>query len=104
MRTSPYLSRSAYETLKARGVTLISEPRLRSSVVRLYENVSTNLVGDSDRAEWVNYEALLDDRAFRTALLRTKTLRHGTIEETELAIAATEEVLARIDGSPYSIE
>ena len=123
--SSPFLSRSAYETLKARGVTLISEPELRSSVVRLYENVYANLVDDNDRAEWVNYEvsmiplmlrlieerpgnsaepidyeSLLDDRAFRTALLRTKALRLGTIRDTELAIVSTEDVLALIDVPP----
>ena len=121
---SPYLSRSAYETLMSRGVSLIREPSLRSGIVRLYENVYTNLVSDGDRAEWVNYEvsmiplmlrvieerpgqlaepidyeALLDDRAFRTALLRTKSLRHGTIESSELAIEATNRVLAMIEAS-----
>ena len=121
---SPYLSRSAYETLKTRGVTLISDPRLRSSIVRLYENLYADLVNDNDRSEWVNYEvsmiplmlrvieerpgdsaepidyqALLDDRAFRTALLRTKALREGTIRATDLALEATEDIVSLIGAS-----
>lgn len=122
---SPYLSRSAYETLKSRGLNLISDGALRAAVVRLYENTYVDLVNDADRSEWINYEvsmiplmlraveerpgqladpvdyaALLDDRAFRTALLRTKSLRMGTIGTMEWAVAETAEVRSRIAASP----
>jgi hypothetical protein len=119
---SPYLSRSAYETLMARGVTLISEAELRSSVVRLYENVYQDLVSDGDRTEWVNYEvsmvplmlrfveerpgnigkpidyeAMVADPVFRAALWRTKAIRLGTIQSTQEAITSTEAVVVLVD-------
>ena len=121
---SPYLSRSAYETLKSRGVSIISDTEMRQGVVRLYENLYVDLVNDADRSEWINYEvsmiplmlrtveerpgsiaepidydSLLDDREFRTALLRTKALRYMTIAAMEDAVAQTEAVQTRIEGS-----
>ena len=86
--------------------------------------MTVDLVNDADRSEWINYEvsmiplllrvveegpgsiaepidydSLLDDREFRTALLRTKALRYATIAAMEDAAAQTEAVRARIEGS-----
>ena len=53
---SPYLTSSAYETFKSRGLDIISDSSLRQKIVQLFEVNYVVLAGDDDRAEWINYE------------------------------------------------
>ena len=123
---SPYLTSSAYETLKARGLDTISESSLRQQIVHLFDVQYANLVNDYDRSEWINlevstlplqlkhieilangvavpvdYDALLDDRAFRVGISTTLELRKGgilrlqrTAEDTRQLIASISEVIS----------
>ena len=121
---SPYLTISAYETLKTRGLDLVTDAALRAEIVRLFENVYRKLIEDYDRSEWINfevsmyplmlshieerpgsvaepidYEALMDDRPFRIALLRSASLRTGGVSLKEEAIRSTQIVINMIDMS-----
>lgn len=118
---SPYLTSSAYETLKARGLNIISESSLRQQIVYLFEVQYADLVKDYDRAEWINlevstlplqlkhieilangvavpvdYDALLDDRAFRVGILSTLELRKGGIASLQRTAEATRQLIASI--------
>ena len=111
--SSPYLQRGTYETLKSRGINLISDDELRTSVVQLYEGRYNALINDSDRAAWIHYEtstlpqiqkhferhpnrasrvvdyqALVNDQSFRNAFLYSKNfvfllLNGRTVESLE---------------------
>lgn len=119
---SPYLTSAAYETLKSRGLDLVMDPNLAVAIVWLFEKVYVSLISDHDRQEWINYEvsmvplmlahveerpgdvaepinydALLDNRAFRTALLRTLALRIKGSKLKREAIQSTREVIQMID-------
>lgn len=50
--TSPYLQFAAYDSLKARGTDLLSSRSLRTSIVRLYEEIYAGHIGDMDREQW----------------------------------------------------
>ena len=118
---SPYLTSSAYETLKSRGLDLISDRALRQQIVKLFEVVYVRLANDHDRAEWINYqvstvplmlkhfeensdgtvvpidyESLLDDKGFRVAVKRTLMLRQSGIGKFERAAEATTRVIDSI--------
>ncbi len=118
---SPYLTSSAYETLKSRGLDLISDSVLRAEIVRLYDRVYAHLTQDHDRAEWINYEismlplmlanieersshnaepidydALLEDRHFRIALLSSLALRRQGLQLKQDAVDATKRLIDSI--------
>ena len=118
---SPYLTSSAYETLKSRGLDVISESSLRQQIVYLFDVRYSHLVKDYDRSEWINlevsmlplhlkhveilasglavpvdYDALLDDRAFRVGILRTLELRKGGIASLKRTAEATRHLIASI--------
>ena len=120
--SSPYLTSSAYETLRVRGLELVSRPTLRAEIVHLFETEYRQLVEDHDRSEWINYEvsiyplmltrveerpgevaqpidsdALLDDRLFRVALLRSASLRTAGIAMKKSVIEGTKQVIEGID-------
>ena len=50
---SPFFTRTAYETLKNKGMDLISNKELRYRITELYEMEYSWLVQDYDRGEWV---------------------------------------------------
>lgn len=56
---SPYLTFTAYEVLKSKGVELIHNDSLRMSVVNLYENVFAYLIDDYDRTEWNYHQSVV---------------------------------------------
>jgi hypothetical protein len=118
---SPYLTSSAYETLKSRGLDIISGSSLRQQIVKLFEVRYVKLVNDYDRAEWINYEvstvplmlkhfesqpdrtdapldyeSLVKDRGFRVAVSRTLAFRRGGIEDLKEAQEATEQMIHSI--------
>jgi hypothetical protein len=118
---SPYLTSSAYETLKARGLDTISESSLRQQIVSLFDVQYADLVNDYDRSEWINlevstlplqlkhieilangvavpvdYDALLDDRAFRVGILRSLELRKSGIVKLQRSAEATRQLIASI--------
>jgi len=116
-----YLKSSAYETLKSRGLDLISDSALRQQIVNLFEVNYVHLANDHDRAEWINlevsmvplmlkhleenadgtvvpidYESLLDDQGFRVAVKRTLMLRQSGIRRFEESSKATTRVIDSI--------
>ena len=118
---SPYLTSSAYETLKSRGLDIISDSSLRQQIVKLFEVRYVTLVNDYDRAEWINYEvstvplmlrhfesqsdrtdapldyeSLVKDRGFRVAVSRTLAFRRGGIEDLKETQEATEQMIHSI--------
>ena len=118
---SPYLTSSAYETLKSRGLDIVSDSSLRQQIVKLFEVRYVTLVNDYDRAEWINYEVstvplmlkhfetqpdgteapldydnLLQDRGFRVALSRTLGFRRGGIEDLKETHEATKQMIDSI--------
>ena len=120
---SPYLTSSAYETLKSRGLDVISESSLRQQIVYLFDVRYSHLVKDYDRSEWINlevsmlplhlkhieilasglavpvdYDALLDDRAFRVGISRTIELRKGGIASLQRTAEATRQLIASISA------
>jgi len=119
--SSPYLTSSAYETLKSRSLDIVSESSLRQQIVKLFDVEYSKLVNDYDRSEWINlevsmlplklrhiemrsggsavpvdYDALLDDREFRVGILRTLELRKSGIGRLQSAAAATRHLIASI--------
>jgi hypothetical protein len=118
---SPYLTSSAYETLKSRGLDIISDSSLRQQIVKLFEVQYVRLVSDYDRAEWINYEvstvplmlrhfdnqpdgtdapldyeSLLEDRGFSVAVSRTLGFRRGGIEDLKETQEATKQMIDSI--------
>jgi len=55
---SPYLTYTAYETIKNVGIDIISDAKLRKSIVNLYESKYENLIKDYDGAEWILAESV----------------------------------------------
>ena len=118
---SPYLTSSAYETLKSRGLDIISDSSLRQQIVRLFEVNYVALANDRDRAEWINYEvstvplmlkhfenqsdgtdkpidyeSLVEDRGFRVAVSRTLGLRRPGIKAYKESQEVTKQVINSI--------
>lgn len=50
---SPYLTFTAYETLKTKGIDIIKNDSLKKGIVNLYESEFAYIVNDYDRSEWV---------------------------------------------------
>ena len=120
--TSPYLQSAAYDSLKARGTDLLSNPRVKTGIVKLYEDVYANLVGDNDREQWEfhvsvffpvwnryirtlpdgtampsNYDTLLASEEFLNVLYNRSDLLRRSIAEQEKTLANTQEVLVTIE-------
>ncbi len=92
--SSPYLTYTAYESLKSRGSKLVSNDSLRIQIIEMYENKMTYIKDDWDKFEWNysssvvmpyytkhfaqnldeqtakpnNYDALLEDAEFNNVL------------------------------------
>lgn len=56
---SPYITSSAYQTLKSKGIEIIHNRALRNDIVNLYDVLLTRVTDDYDKAEWVIYESVL---------------------------------------------
>lgn len=118
---SPYLTSSAYETLRGRGLDLISDRSLRRQIVNLFEVNYVILADDVDRAEWINYEVstvpmmlryfedrsdtetvpidynkLIDDRDFTVAVKRTIELRRSGVRRLRASVEETSQVISSI--------
>ena len=52
----PYLTYSTFESLKNKGLDLISDSSLRKNIIALYDNEFAYLIEDYDRAEWTMSE------------------------------------------------
>ncbi len=117
---SPYLTSSAYETLKSRGLDLIAESALREKIVHLFDVEYASLANDYDQSEWINfeismtpqslrhiqrtngdpkpidYQAMLDDVSFNSAIRTTRKLRRFGIDSLKQSKEATEQVIESI--------
>jgi Family of unknown function (DUF6090) len=108
---SPFFNYSAYETLKTRGVELISNTILKKKIIRTYERKLEYLVNDYDKSEWNyhtsvvspfvsknfentnfnnprktkpnNYSILKNNPEFKNILKSMMRTRIGGIEETK---------------------
>ena len=49
---SPYLNFSAFESLKTKGLDLISNLKLKKEIINIYERNFNSLINDYDRSEW----------------------------------------------------
>jgi hypothetical protein len=119
--SSPYLTSSGYETLKSRGLDVISDGSLRQQIVKLFEVNYVLLAKDYDRTEWINYEvsmvplmlkhfetqpddtevptdyeSLVEDQSFRAAVSRTLGFRRSGIEDLKESQEATTQVINSI--------
>ena len=50
--TTPFLTYTAYETLRNNGIDIIQNEELKNKIVFLYENRFASIIGDWDRWEW----------------------------------------------------
>lgn len=57
--SSPYVTSSAYESLRSEGIKLIQNRQLRNAIVNLYDGQLTYLTDDYDHAEWIYYESVI---------------------------------------------
>jgi len=55
--SSPYLTYTAYESLKSRGSKLVSNDTLRMQIINMFENEMAYLINDWDRSEWRDSES-----------------------------------------------
>ena len=53
---SPYITSSAYHSLKSKGMDMIENREFRNKIVNIYEGELTFVTHDYDRAEWEFYE------------------------------------------------
>jgi hypothetical protein len=56
---SPYLTYTAYESLKSRGSKLVRNDSLRMQIINMYENEMTYLMKDWDKSEWRDSESVV---------------------------------------------
>lgn len=56
---SPYITSSAYQALKSKGIEIIKNRELRDVIVNLYDVQLTRVAADYDRAEWIIYESVM---------------------------------------------
>jgi hypothetical protein len=56
---SPYLTYTAYESLKSRGSKLVSNDSLRMQITKMFENEMTYIMDDWDKAEWRDSESIV---------------------------------------------
>lgn len=56
--SAPYLSFSAYESLKSKGIDIIGNTELKSAISKLFESTFSYVIEDYDRAEWQLSETL----------------------------------------------
>ena len=56
---SPYLTYTAYESLKSRGSKLVRNDSLRKQIIKMYENQMTYIMDDWDQSEWRDSESLV---------------------------------------------
>jgi len=56
---SPYLTYTAYESLKSRGSKMVRNDSLRMQIINMYENEMTYLMKDWDKSEWRDSESVV---------------------------------------------
>ena len=57
--SSPYLTYTAYESLKMRGAKLLRNDSLRGQIINMFENKMTYIKNDWDKSEWRDSEAIV---------------------------------------------
>jgi hypothetical protein len=120
--SSPFLQGAGYESLRLRGTELISDRRVRYSIIELYENTYAFLIGDIERAQWMfesavwtpvyvrymehrnrdsvrpsDYDQLTESAEFRNAISRHMSLLEASIVFQEHALEETLETIGRIE-------
>jgi len=121
--TSPYLGSAAYDSLKAKGTDLISDPELGSTIVGLYDEGYSRSVGDMDREQWdfqstvvlplwnrffrtvqdrrvepSDYDLLLDSSEFLNMLYNRSDLLGRSIDSQKQTLVRTKDSLAAIEA------
>lgn len=88
---SPFLVTSAWETLRARGLTLIEDRELRRDLVTVYEETYAFIVGDVDRAQW-------EEHASAIYPLRAEYMREVIREDGRVYGLPIDDARLRADG------
>jgi small-conductance mechanosensitive channel len=121
---SPYLTYTAYESLKSRGSELVKNDSLRKQIAKMYENEMTYLMNDWDKSEWRNsesvvlpyyakhfaenldevttkpnnYDALIDDVEFTNLLRITIVIRKWGNQSCRDIIASIDKLIGSIEN------
>lgn len=120
--SSPYLTFTAYESLKNRGIDLIKNDSLKKSIINIFESDYAYAVKDYDRAEWVfaesvvypaivkhirktsnytsvpnDYEALKKNEEFINMINEINFLRQNGVNVYKRIIVNTEHVINQIN-------
>ncbi len=123
--SSPYLTYTAYETLKSKGLDLIKNDSLKKQIINIYESDFAGLTGDWDRWEWNinqdivmpffadnirrdinnlfsatpnNFEALKKNKKFLNILSVLLFTRVSGINRTKKSIANVKYLILAIDN------
>ena len=68
---SPYLTYTTFESLKSKGLDLVSNAQLRKDIIALYDNDFSYIIKDYDGVEWVMNETVstpLANKHLRTSI------------------------------------
>ena len=57
--SSPYLTSTAYESLKSNGAKLVRNDSLRMQIINMFENEMPYLINDWDKSEWKDSESVV---------------------------------------------
>jgi hypothetical protein len=120
--SSPYLTLATYENLKLdKGIEIILNDSLKNQIINLHEKTFKTFIGDIEREEWINtealsrptlmkyfyyndrknvvpkdYNALVNDRDFLSVLNFTIDLRKRSLRVTEYNIYEIQIVIDKI--------
>ena len=121
---SPYLTLATYENLKLdKGIDIIRNDSLKKQIVSLHVMTFKTFIGDIEREEWINtetisrptimkyfyfissynvvpknYDALVTDKDFLSALNFIIDLRGRSLAETEYNIVEIQKVISAISN------
>ena len=120
---SPYLTFTAYETIKNKGIDIIKNDKIKKSIIHIYESQFTYLVNDYDRSEWVlaqsvvypqyvkhirrknkiiavpnDYEALKKNDEFINMVHEIIILREDGILDVTKSLELTQNLIGEIDN------
>ena len=120
---APYFARSAYESLKSRGLDNLKNAELRAALTAMYDERFTHLTNDYDRAEWqlssevriefvkkyvrylqddtaivINYKEMISDDEFENALRFTMRFRRWGVDVLSQALVEIDNLIELIDS------
>lgn len=120
---SPYLTFTAYETIKNKGIDIIKNDNIKKNIIHIYESQFAYLVNDYDRTEWVlaqsvvyplyvkhirrknkiiaapnDYEALKKNDEFINMVHEVIILREDGIMDVTRSLELTQNLIDQIDN------